>query len=1384
MSCTIDPKDFTIQVVRDKIKNKEYDFLIGKPTDTFEDVVNRLKILRGKVTTELIDNSQLVKGTHLDINGKTSRYVWIDTKELAALGRVTDATKRKFAKRVGAKRASEINQLPDSVIKRDGGTKFHIAMQEILYNIMKANSDKIFNPLDDSKEVMSYQEIQTYLGITNEQFKAVKESVEKIFKFIENTQKSIDPNGKFYINPEEFVLDPQASIGGTADLLAIYSNKTASLFDYKTITADYKSVDESGVVNSPNWISRGKLEDFNIQLPMLMDMYKKLGVKEFLHARIVPVQIVFKEKPKGDETKVSGARLTETIKAIHVDSNEFLSQIPIILEDTGNASLNKALEEANILKHNLNKRLSKYSDDAAEAYKLRGRIKKIDDLLNNIMIKGEMQGFVKLYKSVVEGYLDINRKLDAAYLEEGNTKYLTNDKINDLKDDLTIFESIALSLPDFISSLSENRLSASDKEGMFKAIDELNSKAGFIKSAINQLSININLTEDEQLARLGDRNLSMFDKLFRRFSNINNTIYNKVRTIIDTANNKTRLNVIDFTKKLEKLDSAVQTWGAANGLKGFKAYEPLIDKKSGNLHRRYKAELYSELEEARLSQDDKTLNELTNLKDNYKDIYEEALKKYMIIHSYTEADKESNTELITWMQENDPDSKISKVKYSDYWYKYYQVNESNISDDLFNPDYLNIKNNKALHDYYTFWEDSMIKFRDMLDLPYGKVPANFIPWVKANIIEQYMNGSLRFSKEGFKQLMSVEENNEISFKEGYFTFKSELDPDTGLAKREIPRYFVNPLVNNQGDIDTSLKSFDLSASMTVFAQTAFNYNNLKHTEATIEALKDILALQGVNQTNSAGQEGKINNSNKPLTEKGAQTDESRLLEDMINFHLYGLIYKDKPGKFAQYALSLKRYQQIKELGLAPLSSAVNVMGARSNALFEGTKGYFYTRGMWSKATVDRIKNKELFFSLANFIQPYQGSHIDTIAKKFKGNKIAKHINMDSMFGLFRNGDEHIDEHIMYAMLQNYYINKDGVLSRMNSKLREEGNFKSLLEGSRIEGDNLIIEGILDESGVVSEDLYRQLRNLILNTSMTIKGGLSNEDMNAANFTIMGKLMMSFKNWLPALAEERFRGVTNIMDKKTLRYNPQTNTVTEGRYTALLSDMFTDVEDKSVVKFMTIVSQSILKLTADIVTFGAFTSKGSALRYKVDETKARALYNKFLQDNPNLPAVKNGLLSFEDYLDYKQGQIRALVTELTFMLGIVILLAVMGGGFDDDDKNQISKKNWASRQIYKIMNRYRRELMGIVNPQDWVALGRNPLPILSLGNEALRTINNTFDEALDDLTGEREQRSLINPMGKKVRKDKTPRFYRTLNWVYGYKALKFFEPFEEDKSSKY
>lgn len=1379
MACRIDYKENPISEIRDAAEKKKYAFETFLD-QTQEETATKLDMYRNIVTTELVSNEQLGQGYHLDPSGKTMRYVWVDTKSLAFKNRVTDKSKIKFAKKKGKLVADQISNTPDNVNKRELGTALHSLAENIMnYYLYTFDSEFIDKSnLKDKPDLIKLIRDNEYLkdyfltssGNLNDNFTSFSLGVKEILENAIETQKNINPAGKFKVYTEQFIPDFKRNTGGTIDLLILYSNNTADIYDYKSIhTDDPTIVDEKGNINSHNWLPEYKLEDFNTQIPTLVEMLEREGVAKVNKARIVPIHAQLKYKNK--EARKPGQNLLKAAKIIKISTKkeEFLTQIPLIPEDLNSATLNKAIEESYKLLNNLTVQLEKLEPGSLNYNVIKKRIARINKSVTDIIIKREFKNINDEFKNLLNKYTDKNgflldtdnKKIMVNGEEVNNYNYLSLEQIDDLINDIKIFQTIASSSVQYVAGLSV--AADEDLDINVKELDGYIGASNRMLADLQQKKINRLLSSEEYEQAKNDTEIGMLDKLFSRFSELPNTIIQKARSLFNEAHDTTRIEFQKFEKELKKVAGGLESWGQSKGLNPFETYKYLIDAETGDLHRELKKELYERLEDAKIKKDDKVIDSIYSLKKNAKELFEKRKENYKFKNNIT---NEEDADFQKWLKFNSPE----ELKYTKDAYKYYEIDYSKLKESDFTPEYLVIKQNKALLDYYDFWTNSMGRFRNMYDFrnSYQKIPNNFIPWIKKSMVENFYTSEL-FGNAGtielIKNQMKVQqEEKEIDFSDNYVTVKGQIDPDTGRAKREIPKMFINPLRNANGEIDGTLKSFDLNASLLTFAYSAFNYNEMKKIEATVDALKDVLASpdMGLNQKDAEGNE--IRHSFNKIKAKvyGQSLDEVALFNKIVDYHMYGIKVQEV-NKMSEFLLKAKRFQQLKELGLALMSPLVNVVGAKTNSYLEGIKGYYYTKGMLAKATKDRFADKSkqnLYFALSNFFEPYQGKKVGDIAKKYKGNKALKKLSVDTMFTLWRNGDEHIEESVMYAMMQNYGI-QDGKIVRIGNKK----GIKSLLDSTKLEGDDLIIDGLIDKEGNVNVDLYSDFRQTVLNVNAAIKGSMNEEDMNAVNMNIAGNLAMSYKNWMPGLIAERFKGV---FDKNnTLRYNPITKTITQARYTALISELGLKDEDVKITNFFyKVFSPTMVKFIAEVSWVGKAITGG----YKISEDRAKTEFLDFKLKNKNNPKIQN--YSFEDFLDYKQGQIKALAAEVRVMTILIAVLAALGGDWDDDgDKDY--KESWIGRQSYRFFNRYRREMMSLINPNDWrTLLTGGVLPVASLGIDFQKWLDNTFDETRDIVVGENSSQ------------DKTPIFYESHQWVPGYKFFDIFELFEESKKKEY
>lgn len=1372
MACRIDYKENNTSEIRDKANKEVY----GLPTfsdQTYEETVNKLAMYRNIVTTESIDNEKLKKGLYLDPSGKTMRYVWVDTKSLAFQNRVTDVTKTKFIKKKGLNTANVISDTPDNQLKKLLGTSLHKLTESLMNHfIYISNSEfidksRVKSDVDIKKVIENDKMLKSYFldldGNYIDSYYDFEKGIKNLLDEIIDLQKIKDSKGKVTILTEQFIPDWKKNTGGTIDLLALYSDNTADVLDYKSVHVEDKQLlDEKGNIATSNWLPDYKMEDFNTQIPILVNMLLKEGISKVNRARIIPIhaQLSFKSRNKIKP----GEYLSDSPSKIEIATidKEFLNPISLMPEDTGDEILNKSIDDSYVLLNNLMTRLDKLDPGSIKYNALKKRIGLLNKSISDIIIKKESDSLAKQFKELVDRYsnkygklYDIDNKtitVDGA--EVINMKYMSIEKIQDTINDIKVFIGISSTLPSF---LIENAKNANPEviEAKIADIQKYNSRANAMLDYLKQKLIERALTEEEKSIMKDDKQIGVINSLFNRFSELPNTVINKAHKLINKANNDSRLQFKDFEKKLKNVSGELENWAQKNNLNPFMVYEKLVNKKTSNLHSEIKSEFYEKLDLALSKKDDSFLDKYLKLKENVNEIYEERKKEYKERHDIESEDSE---EFKKWAKFNSP--KELKYNAKQYW-KYYEIDRSKLSNSDFTEEYLYIRSNKPLLNYYEFWKESMNSARRMYNMrnSYQSIPDNFVPWISKSMTESFFTNGIFDNKSYNEALLNhLSVNQELTVSgEVFNTIKGEIDPDTGKAKREIPKMFINPLRNANGEIDGTLKSFDLNASLLSFMYGAINYNSMNKIEPIIDSLKDIVAMQKINVVDDKGKIVKYLHSKTTATLFGEASPEVALLEKMIDYHMYGIKIREQ-GKFSKTVLKAKKFQQVKELALAPISSAANIMGAKLNTMFEGYKGYYYTKQMWLESNKARVNATKKYFGLAAFFEPYAGkSNFDKI-NQYKSNKVLRNLNYNTLLIGFRKGDEHIDEQVMYSVLQNYGI-QDGKFVRIGNK---EG-IKSIIDSVEIKGENLIIPGLINEKGEINSELYSEIRSTLLNIIASQKGGLNDEDMNMVNMHLLGNLAMSFKNWMPALIKERFEGA---LDSNNLRFNNVTNTVTVSRYAAFISELELNKEDKGLMDwFYGVFNINTAKILSDIVTFGLY-------KYKINENRALVEFNEFKNKNRNNPKIQN--YTFEDFLDYKQGQVKAGIVEFRTMLILLSILGLLGGDWDDDDKKDY-KASWIGRQTYKLVNRVRREVMSLVNPDDWTTTLKSSLPIINLVVDFKKLIENTIDETRDNLVFQ-DYKGLID--WEIDKNDRKQILYELHTWIPGYKAFDvMFEPFD-------
>ncbi|MEE8564881.1 MAG: hypothetical protein V3S79_00695, partial [Candidatus Thermoplasmatota archaeon] len=654
---------------------------------------------------------------------------------------------------------------------------------------------------------------------------------------------------------------------------------------------------------------------------------------------------------------------------------------------------------------------------------------------------------------------------------------------------------------------------------------------------------------------------------------------------------------------------------------------------------------------------------------------------------------------------------------------------------------------KPLHDYYLMYTKYNNEFRKILNVEYQRLPGNFLPNIRKDVIERLTDGQFNVGSAWHEIV------NSLSIREEDYEYR-ERNSITGEIENSIPIYFLNPFRDdNTNELNLKEKSFDIGHSLLLFGKMAYNYKYMSEIEAKTLALKDILAHEQQILLTSKEEKLKDKTGEYLHAKFGYASDMYKTFEKHVNYYLYGIKFEEKGrtfsilGKDINSVKSLqaaKEFFGVKVLGLGVIPAGAAFVAGKTALYIEGKKGQVFTNEQRINALKYRGTEAKKYKALGKFFEVYTEDYSYKAAiNAAKG--MHKYVNTRTMFAPFRWADENIDDHILISMSQNYGFDENGNIRRLKNLPKGTKSIWDLSSYNEETG-KLKIEGI-------TENAYIQFRNAVKEKAISIKGAMSNEDINQTDVNLTLNLMMQFKTWMPGILKERFG---------KFEFNEDLDITSYGRYKALYSE-YEYKQGMGGIKFMTsIVAPNLAKLAFDITTFGLAPTLGMK---RVNEKLARRQYEAWKLDNPEF-ADK---VSFEDYLETKERQIKAVIVEMRVILLFASLISFLGA--EGDDGTPRYAETYLGRQLYKIFNRAQSELTFAFTPSEFTRLTVNPLPLTRLITDVEKTIRNTFDETRDYITGENSPA------------DKTPWGYYSTQWIRGMSQFRrLIELYEQEKKA--
>ena len=1275
------------------------------------------------------------------------------------IGRVSDEVKKYFYKRNKKSRKGLLTAKENESLERynnlrkETGTLGHKTMEDLIN-------------FHTGKSGQSLDSIFRNSPFKKSQFDKLDKEAQKILREIKKTQNKIDKSKKAVIRTEQFVLRTKGEsvaegIGGTMDVVAIFSDGSAEIYDFKFVSPSIekgyvKFIPGKGyqLVKDPFDV---KMDTYNMQLghykQTLLEQY---GVTKVRKSRIVPIHIRFKYVDK---------QITSEITTLQVGSDsEFLEQIPVAEEMTDFESLNvlitKAITRSKRMQQELdNKELRK----GKEWLQIKERKIKLDRQIRKLQLNQDVKFVLEGIQEELKDTLS-NLAVDEEFILEKGEK-ISNPDFMDLEDLIAAHSDVVfymgfLETADYNEYLN-NEASAKEKEEYTQIREKA---AGFLTNLKSALEDKLMSRAVENSENVGVKGLKEFNtstdfitEKFVTLSKQNNPYLRTLHNLVVDMQHHHRKSTKQLAEEIEDVQNPLLEWGERNGYSGVEVFNLIIDDNTGNLIQKYNKDFYVQRSQAIKSGNIQWLLDNTEIN---KEKFDKKFKIYrkhkveQLKRKYKDNSKAIDRELLIYDKEHNivKYPKTAILSHGGRWFT--QPVEKHISSE-----YQTIQNTPELKNFYDFYIAKTIEFEEMFGQELG---PGFIANVHKNTMEHLLDDGFKGMSKSMLESLQIREHD-LSF--------GMRDENTGELIRRIPRLYIRPLVDAKGNVDHSLKSRDLGKSLLLLGSAAMDHKLKDDVLPEIETMRLLLEHNIATEIQTDNLTGKIltnlsGTAKQVFDSKGS----SRVFNDFVDQYIYGSQVDSNDFNVLGLSgiktlMSLKMLHSQTTLGLkAPVAFGAFIAG-QFGLRQQASKGVYITADNLAKAQKALMTADPKMRALAEHFDIYQFDIANDRADRLSARFITKHITNDKWFAMLGTADRGIDAIGVYALALNYGLDSEGnptLLSRL-----PEGS-KNIIDLMEIEEDPKWSSTIANVSksarnrykvkiGNMQDSGEIDFRQVARRMSDKVKGSMSDEDRALYNNTLFLRLLMHYKSWLPGVAMERFGRA---------RYDHILKNFDQGTWTTSIGNLGGDITleqlinaEVGIAQLIGAYGQDLVKVGLDVMTFGMTNA------YKVNEKKAKAAFEQFVAQNITNPEFAERFKDpvekekmYQEFLDMKRGNIRAFLMEFRGVSMLAMLLMLMGGDWDDDGKVDI-RQSWAGRQLYKVVNRAYRETAVFVDPREFMDSRSTGIPLISLGSNIVKLASNTADEIRDVAFGENDKKDKTGPLHY------TPKFVPGLDAVF-------------------
>lgn len=732
--------------------------------------------------------------------------------------------------------------------------------------------------------------------------------------------------------------------------------------------------------------------------------------------------------------------------------------------------------------------------------------------------------------AIVDAYSDIVTSL-------ANNDFLENDDIISNPDILDDIKDVAKDIAETLGRMKTNARS--------KQVDAV---AAFLKIYWGEKRVMPDGTEVtvDDLMEMASKDINFFDRFLYAANTTSDEMMNIIAEAVKKQQNKRDAILRRQSKEIRSITKELFDSGSNTSFM-------FVRDKDGNPYKiisdydyeRYDSELAAYKEQIR---NDKSID-----KEDYDSLEKEWIQKHSKSVSYTYHDSEGNVQkLKLTVPIYDAPIKV-KDRLTAAQYKYYTKMMDMKAEML---SQIDVASNNTLFDVIEISNDLVTAMQES-----GGDPVKAYHIIRNKIVDMFG------TREDDIDYGSILDENNV--KMTHVNFKGEVI-------NTLPLFYTHKIK------DRSRVSTDFSRGMLAYLATSQNYVQTNAILDTLLLAKDYMLTQrDVAQTSGdsvladAQRLGKKAYTNI-ATKAGIATGLGGLADDFFERVIYSKSRKDEGYLFGTKVRldkavdALTSYTSVTGLAVNVLGGEANLLVGKIQMLIESGLGfggeffnmkdlvyadaeYFHLLGPLLNEINSNTKSSKLGLLMERF--DVLDDFYDKIKETgFYKNPISRVIGNTNLFFLYGIGEHLLHAQGMLAVLHN----------KKNNVLNDKGQEVSIIEAFDVvkdatgNGELIVKAGYTNMDGsAITEEQLEKLKGRIAYTNKSMHGAFGSFEKGMIHRYAVGRLIMNFRQWMPAHYSRRFRG---------LYYDTDLGEYREGYYVSTYKFIKGCVEDLARHKF--------------------------------------------------------------------------------------------------------------------------------------------------------------------------------------------------------------------------